>query len=389
MARVPAPPPGDTLGILKFNADTSDAEEGISSSDLDGHLWAGGDVSPWKLDVSADDYVYVDDMANGGDVYRWDPTISSNSILHVLRQDNQLHGAELSGPAIIGTGTNTQVWMVDTNTAIIRKWLVNSNSVCTSNDTGVIVAANAAAANFFHIALDTNGNMYTSTYLTQSGNPSPRVFRYRAYDPSTNGNMPEATSDWAVGGGNDTYAGASGVAVDPTGTYLAVAFEGPAGGFSTNGNTKILWATNGALAANLDLGVAMQGDATHDDTACAWDAAGNVYYTDIYFGRWRAFSPPGTNQATTVALATIQMINSAPPFTILTSSTVNGSYANASNATVTQISPGVYQASLPVNGLAQYYRVERVGAPPGTTLLISRITVASGIVNLVFSVGTK
>jgi hypothetical protein len=201
--------------------------------------------------------------------------------------------------------------------------------------------------------------------------------------------MPEATPDWSVGGGNDTYAGASGVAVDPTGTYLAAAFEGPAGGFSTNGNTKILWATNGVLVANLDLGVAMQGDPNHDDTACAWDAVGNVYYTDIYFGRWRAFSPPGTNQATTVALASIQMINTAPPFNILTSSTVNGSYANASNARVTQISPGVYQASLPVNGPAQYYRVEMIGAPPGTTLQISRITVAPGTVNLAFSVGTK
>jgi hypothetical protein len=213
----PSTTPGDTLGILKFNADTSDAEEGVSSADLDGHLWAGGDLSPWKLEVSADDYVYVDDMANGGDIYRWDPTISSNSLLHVLRQDNQPTGAALSGPAIIGTGTNTQIWMVDTNTSTVLKWSVNTNFVCASNDIGQIVAANTAASHFFDVALDTNGNLYTCAHLTVSGNPSPRVFRYRAYDPSTNGNMPEATPDWAVGAGNDTYAGASGIAVDPNG----------------------------------------------------------------------------------------------------------------------------------------------------------------------------
>jgi hypothetical protein len=191
-----------------------------------------------------------------------------------------------------------------------------------------------------------------------------------------------------VGGGNDSFAGASSVAVDPTGTYLAATFEGPAGGFSTNGNAKILWATNGTLVANLDLGVAFQGDPNHDDTACAWDAVGNVYYTDVYFGRWRAFSPPGTNQATTVALATIQLVGVPPStkiqisriaiaagtvniqftagtndlassFTLLAAPVVNANYATAGNANITQLSPGVFQASLPVSSLQQYFRIRR------------------------------
>jgi hypothetical protein len=78
---------GDSLGILKFNADTTDAAEGVSSSGLDGHLWSDASQSPWKIQVSDDDHVYVDDLANNGDLYRWDPTISSNTILHVLRQE--------------------------------------------------------------------------------------------------------------------------------------------------------------------------------------------------------------------------------------------------------------------------------------------------------------
>jgi hypothetical protein len=402
----PSTTPGDTLGILKFNADTSDAEEGISSADLDGHLWAGGDVSPWKLEVSADDYVYVDDMANGGDIYRWDPTVSSNSLLHVLRQDNQLTGSALSGPSIIGTGTNTQIWMVDTNSTAVLKWLVNTNFVCASNDVGVIVAANASASHFFDVDLDTNGNIYTCAHVTASGNPSPRVFRYRAYDPSTNGNMPEATPDWAVGAGNDTYAGASGIAVDPTGTYVAVAFEGPAGPFSTNGNTKILWATNGTLAANLDLGVAMQGDANHDNTDCAWDAVGNVYYTDVYFGRWRAFSPPGTNQATTVALASIQVVGTGPAippqiknisvaggvvtidfsagtndiasaFHVVGAVNVAGTYLPVSGASITSSGPGQFRATFPV-GNDLYFRIARQGTtPPPSQPSFTKIGVSS------------
>jgi len=378
---------GDSLGILKLNADTSDADEGSFSADA-GHFWSGGDISPWKLAVSADDFVYVDDLANNGDIFRWDPTITTNSFLHVLRQDNQPAGSVLSGPAIVGTGTNAQIWMVNTNNATVLKWSVNTNFVCNSNDIGSIVVGNTTAPNLFDLDLDGNGNIYTCAYLTVSGNPAARVFRYPAYNPSTNAGMPEATADWAVGGGDDSYAGASGVAVDPTGAYIAVAFEGPAGGFSTNGNTKILWATNGALAANLDLGVAFQGDANHDDTDCAWDAVGNVYYTDVYFGRWRAFSPPGTNQASTMALASIQMIGAPPStkpqisgitvvagtvnisftgstndpasaFTVMAAPVVNGSYVGASNSVVTQISPGIFQASLPVNGPAQYYRIRR------------------------------
>jgi hypothetical protein len=125
-----------------------------------------------------------------------------------------------------------------------------------------------------------------------------------------NNGLPQTNADWAVGNGDDTYAGASGIAVDPTSTYVAVAFEGPAGGFSPNGNTKILYATNGALAANLDLGLRIQNDPNHDDTDVAWDAVGNVYYIDYYWAVWRSFSPPGTNQSTAVAAALIQLSGS-------------------------------------------------------------------------------
>src|SRR5262249_55581700 len=137
--------PGDTVGILKLNADTSDAEEGISSAGLDGHVWLGGHVSPWKLEVSADDYLYVDDLANGGEIYRWDPTISSNSMLYVLRQDNQPAGTALSGPALSGVGANTQVWMGDTNSATLRKWSLASGGVCASNDTGQVILSNTGS----------------------------------------------------------------------------------------------------------------------------------------------------------------------------------------------------------------------------------------------------
>jgi hypothetical protein len=377
--------PNDIVGILKFNADTSGADEGISSAGIDGYNWLDGGVSPWKLQVSADDHVYVDDLATNGQVFSWDPTISSNSMVAVLRQDNQSAGQALSGPALVGTGINTQLWMANTNQPQILKWQLNANGSCVANDPGVIVASSSMVTNFYDVALDPAGNVYTCSYVLGGGDPSPRVFRYHA--PTAG--APVTNADWAVGAGNDTYAGASGIAVDPTGTYIAVSFEGTIDlGFGTNGNTKILWATNGALVTNLDLGVLMQNDPNHDDTDCAWDAAGNVYYIDNYFSAWRAVSPPGTNQATTIAVSSVQVVNSqtstpiqitlrsvsngtvtmdfsAGPtdsiasFTIQSAATVNGTYALVSAANIVQLSPGLFRATCPTSGTVQFYRVRR------------------------------
>lgn len=410
--------PGDTVGILKFNADTSDAEEGISSAGLDGHFWSDQGISPWKLEVSADDNVYVEDLVNNGDIYRWDPTMSSNSMLHVLRQDNQPPGSVLSGPAVTGAGSSTRLWLVDTNAATILKWTLTSQGVCASNDTGSLVVVARGASNLLDVAVDSSGNMYACANVSTSGDPSPRVFRFHAYDPSTNGNMPEATADWAVGQGDDTYAGASGIAVDPTGTYLAVAFQGPEGGGTTNGNTKILWATNGAPVVSLDLGALYQGFANHGDTDCAWDAVGNVYYIDNYLERWHIFSPPGTNQATTVASASIQIgsTNAPPPsgtvqiqqiavsggkviidftaatnataasFSVIGAATVTGPYVSIAGAQITRLGPGQFQASFPISPAAQYFRIAgQGGTPPPSGVAFSSASVSGGKIVLTFT----
>lgn len=377
--------PNDMLGILKFNADTGTPDGGISSSGIDGYNWLDGGVSPWKLQVSADDRVYVDDLAQGGQVFSWDPTLSSNSMVAVLRADNQSANQALSGPALVGSGTNSVLWMANTNHPEILKWQLGANSSCVSNDPGALVVSSSIATNFYDVALDPAGNIYTCSYVLTEKDPSPRVFRYHA---PTVGGVVETSADWAVGGGNDTYAGASGIAVDPSGTYVAVSFEGTIDlGFGTNGNTKILWATNGALVTNLDLGVAMQNDLNHDDTACAWDAVGNVYYIDNYFSAWRAVSPPGTNQATTIALPSIQVVNSqtstpiqithtavsngtvtldfsAGPsdstssFTVQGAATVNGTYSQIT-ATIVQLSPGLFRATFPTSGPVHFYRIRR------------------------------
>jgi len=380
--------PRDAVGILKLNADGSPADEGGFSTG--GYDWAGDGFSPWKIEVSADDYVYINDWTGNGEIYRWDPTLSPASQLHVLRSDNWGNGGNvlLSGPSIVGTGTNTQIWVADATVPGglgILKYGITTNFVCASNDVGETVVGiggnNDLGYAPYDVAVGANGLIFTIQFFTDPGNPAPRVLRFPAYDPAANGNQPELTANWAVGGTNDTYGGASGIAVAPSAVYVAVAFSGiEAPGGHTNANTKVLFASNGAVSATLDLGRAV------NNSDVAWDAVGNLYYTDGGAGVWRAYSPRGVNQSTTPALATVQVTGSAQPpditgltissgmatisftgaasdtpsaFTLQSSALVSGPFSATSGATVSQISPGVFRATVATVSSAQYYRIAR------------------------------
>jgi len=425
--------PGDSNGVLTLNADGSPADESPTNWLKTGGLdWMNEGFAPWKIEVSGDDYVYVSDLNSpGGLVYRWNPLLSTNSQLLVLNTNNWGGGGgvNLSGPAILGVGTNTEIWMADTRnpgfpiSLGIIEYKVTTNGACAANDTGKTVVGLETATNSLDqapadVALDPYQNIYTIQNLIDSGDPSQRVFRFPAYNPATNGGSPEVVPAWAIGGGDDTYGGASGIAVDPTGTYVAVAFWGTlAGNDYTNGNTRVFLATNGALVADLDL---VPGTLDVVDSDCAWDAVGNLYFThghpdEVTPGVWRAFSPPGTNRATTMALGNVQVngTTGVPPlitsitdsggtvtitftagqgdqasaFLILGATQAGGPFSPISGATIHELSPGVFQASFPSRTSQAYYRVERVA----TAVLpqITGLAVSEGIVVIDFTGATN
>jgi hypothetical protein len=346
--------------------------------------------------------------------------VTSNSLTEVLSSDNQPAGAHLSGPAVSFAGTNVQLWMADDEANLgVLKWIL-TNGVCATNDTGMTVVGTdpLALTAPVDVALDPSGNIYTCQYVSTPGDTSLRVFRFPAYDPSTNSNLPETTPIWAIGTTNDNFGGASGVALDPTGTYLAVSFEGVlVNGQPTNGNTAVFYATNGALAATIDLGVQMPGqlDTEHQDTDCAWDAVGNLYYIDNWLGYWRIVSPPGTNQATTVSAITMQIGAPPPPqitgvtitngivtltftgqagestnnFAVLGASVVTGPYSVVPGVLITQLSPGLFQARFSVNGAMQFYQVVRGGATPPQAPTITNLRMATGTVTINFTGSTS
>jgi hypothetical protein len=412
--------PGNNVGILKLNADGSGADEGAIVPGQDGYNWAGDGRSPWKVEVSWDDFVYASDLHTNGVVLRWDPLVTSNSLTQVLREDNQAHSVHLSGLGLFGSGTNVQLWMADDGAGLgVLKWTL-TNGVCTTNDTGTIVVGTdpPALTAPVDVALDAAGNIYTCQAVSTPGDLTPRVFRFPAYDPSTNGGLPEITPTWAVGTNNDNFGGATGIAVDPTGTYVAVSFEGIlVSGLPTNGNTAVLYATNGAVAATIDLGILMPGqtDTEHQDFDCAWDAVGNLYYIDNWLGYWRAVSPPGTNQSTTVAVMTMQIGAPAPveitgititngsvtltftglasettnDFQVLGSAVVTGPYTAVPAVVITRLSPGIFQATFSAVGGMQFYQVVRRGISPPQPPTITSLRLAAGTVTINFTGSTS
>ena len=167
------------------------------------------------------------------------------------------------------------------------------------------------------------------------------------------------------------------------------------------------------MVTNLDLGVSytnsLTSDPTHHlDTDADWDAVGNLYYLDDWPGCWRAFSPPGANQATTVALPVVQVIalraaalyhehrslrrqgydplhgrieRSGLGVPAAQRAGRHGPYSPAAGAIITG-SGGTFQATVPVNGPKQFYRIARLATIP---LHITDLRVAGGTVTISFT----
>jgi len=300
--------PGDRLGIGTLNADGSRAAEGGFSDG--GWFLPATNSRPSKIEVSDDDYLYVNDGARGV-VLRFDQTISSESRTLFLRPDNRPNGSttNLSGPFITRAGTNTQVWMADTNYpggVGIRNWTTAGGGMVATNDLGVTVVEAGTNSDLnlapFDVAVDWSNRIYTIQFRDASGDPADRVMRFPTYDSSA---APQTNADWKIGSGDDSLRGVSGIAVDPTATYVAVAVGGSGVGLGrTGGAARILSAADGSDVQTLTPAP------YHDHTDVTWDNVGNLYVCDNWDSLWRVFSPPGANSATNVA---VQILEVAQP----------------------------------------------------------------------------
>jgi hypothetical protein len=304
---------GDQVGILKLNADASFADEGGFSTG--GYMWAGDYFSPWKMEVSGDDKLYVNDWTGNGNILAFDQVLSDGH-LSVLRDDNNPGVANMSGPFITGAGLDTQIWMADANYASppglgILRWSVTADGTCAADDKGTQIIPRTFGSDLniypYDVAVDKNGKIYTIQYRVNDDDPANRVLRFPAYEGTT-----LWTAEYKVGAGDNSMKGAFGIAVDPTATYVAVAFR-------TSGGIAIM---NAADLSTIKRDLAPMED--HRDVA--WDNVGNVYACDNWASLWRAYSPPGANEATTVAVPTVEVTGGAAVHPTLTVTQVDATH---------------------------------------------------------------
>ncbi|HEX4122418.1 MAG TPA: hypothetical protein VH619_17520 [Verrucomicrobiae bacterium] len=326
---------GCTVGeftIFKYNADGSPGDEGASNpggSFPTNLTWGAGtglanqDFSPWKISVAANDKVYINDFSGDGFVYALDETLTN--YVEALRMDNYPTNdlnPWLSGLQVTGTGTNAFIWMSDEQVSMpagIIRWQLTADGTVATNDPGEEVAPigtnTALTTRPFDIAVDTNGILYAIQFFSiqffQTNPPPlpPAILSFAPYEGA-----PETNALWEAGAGETNLVQAYGIAVDPSATYVAVAVQGgnsdPEGGIS--GMLDLYYATNGNYFTNLD----QTGGDQYSDVA--WDNVGNLYALDTYSSNlnasvWRIYSPPGSNQATTVAVPIIRAYNSLAP----------------------------------------------------------------------------
>jgi hypothetical protein len=351
------------------------------------------------------------------------PVISTNSMLSVFAASY----GNWSGFCLVGMGTNTILWATDATPGGlgIEKFSVQPDGTFDPS-AGIQVVAVGGSPGLdndpfsgvypFAVAMDKAGAIYTAQYCSDQVSLDALAFRFPAYNPATNSGLPELDAAWAAGPGNGgEYCGGYGIAVDPTGTNVAACFRGwlDANNNWNSGNIKILNAADGAVVTNLDLGVAYTNNLTsdptdHQDIDADWDAVGNLYYLDDLPGCWRAFSPPGTNQATTVALPVVQVIASVQPpyitstgvsagtvtiyftggsgdpawaFLLLSAPAAGGPYTPAAGAVITG-SDGSFKATVAASGPMQFYRILRLGTIP---LYITNLRVAGETVTVNFT----
>jgi hypothetical protein len=392
----PAASPGDLAGILKANADGSPADEGQGNTNglQAGIQWGtdGFNGNPHFLRYGQDDRIYALDWDDLGVVYAMDMTVSTNQVVLDANNysANPITGFSLGWGEfdVTDAGTpNGRIFLGDNDSPGVGLWFWHlTNGVADPNDmTGTQVIAVGGDLDLFADGgsmMDERSNIFVGQNIETSGSSSPRVLEFTNWDGMstfTNG------SAWQSGANDDSFLGGFDLALDSRANpkFVAVAL-------SISGGLRVLNATNGFIITN-GTQVLDNLDSTNLYYGVAWDGAGNLYgainNSAASDNKWRVFSPPGTNQTTTVAVETVFVpgavispitltsivlngttvtINFTDPsddsptsFSLQSSAAANSGFTTVGSAAITRTSVGHFQATVTSSATAQFYRIKR------------------------------
>lgn len=384
----PATVPGDSITILKLNADGTFADEGPDGNGGYAMTDLGDNSVPQKMRVAEDDRLYMMDLSGYSQLVAFDMELLTNEI--VLSADN--YAENPFWPAALSQGrgwysmdvtgantTNGLIWLgeVDTGGAGVWNWPLVNGIADATNDVGnwvVAIGGSLLSAASGGLMVDTNFDIFVGQYLTDLGDTNADCVEFANWnhglsyggEPVTNG------AAWSANSTNNSFLGVNDTTIDSRQqpNYVACALDsGPDGG------VRILTAATGAVVVtNLD--------ESNLYNVTAWDNVGNLYAASGTLHRLRVFSPPGsTNQATLTggvqiksAISSIKLVGTSltidfiasrgdvpGQFTLQSCATLDGTFVNVPGATPTQISPGFFTFSTTITAQIQFYRVRESG----------------------------
>lgn len=382
----PATVPGDSITILKLNADGTFADEGPDGNGGYPMSDNGANGVPQKMRVGQDDRLYMMDLTGYSQLAAFDMLLSTNE---VVLSPNNYTGNPFWADSLEFVGwfsmdvtdantTNGLIWLGQADPdgysgAGVWNWPLVGGVAQPTNDVGnwvVAVGGSLAVAASGGLMVDSNFDIFIGQYLTDSGdtNADCMVFTNWNHGHSFGGEPVTNGAAWSAGGNDTNFLGVNDTTIDSRQQpkYVACALNsGPAGGI------RILdAATGGVIVTNLD--------ETNLYNVTAWDNVGNLYAASSTSHLLRVFSPPGTtNQATLTGEVQIESAissitlngpnlvidfiasrgDSASQFTLQSCATVKGTFVDIPGAVPTEISPGFFTVSTTTNGPIQFYRI--------------------------------
>jgi hypothetical protein len=382
------------VGVIKFNADGSEADEGQSSAGVSFRTDNFLADSIRSLKYGTDDRVYWNDWVGSGKITAADMAMTTNQVIldTDLVSGNPGNWADID---VTDPGTtNAMCWFADGSypSVGIFAWPMTNNGVADPGVFGINLVTSSGLdiplRSGFGMMIDEKGNLLLGEVRSNPTDNSVKLISITNLWPSAVDGSPtnwwnasaawpyvSENINWQDGAElNSTFCNIAAAAIDSRSKpkYGSAAFNGSSGGL------KVFNLSDGTVVTNI------QQDISVFDIGTCFDNAGNVYAGNATTHNWQAFSPPGPNQATTPAVATLTVTAAvaashitginvsggtvtikftgdsslpASAFKVYSSTTVNGTYTDAS-AVVTG-SAGSYTATVAVSGNARFYRIKQ------------------------------
>jgi hypothetical protein len=421
-------------GIYKMNADGSPADEGsfgyggYTTDDYGdsatGEMDNGHGYNPWRLRIGDDDRLYMEDWSGLGAIVAFDMQVTTNQI---VINESGYSGNSYYDSFTYGLGNfditftttpNAAVWLCTADPIDFGVWYWHmTNGAAATNDTvGTWAVQSGPTSDLsypsYPARLPASGGFMVDANLdiliSQSHQSASSAYATMLYTNWDNGSLwpADPTGDeygqqtgqvqWGVGANDATFEAVQDTVINNRQHPTMVAMPMLAGADDYPG-IRVLNATNGSVVTVTNSGGATIQALTNLDyptqyTCAAWDNVGNLYGASLSTNYWRVWSPPGTNQATTVAVPqlivaaplTITGITASPTtpgcsavtitftapgyppasaFTLVSSATVNGTYTDV-GASITG-GLGVYQAAV-TNCSTAFYRIKWIVSPSFT-----------------------